>query len=195
MTESVREMFVMIAKPKGEETSAINLSQNIWKVEEELDLLFSSVKNAYESYIDPGESGILLKNDGTLVLSYPSKEKCIEKFAEMKKRLAETRVVPQIAYSEPELDRYEISKKMQGKLEDVAPQDLINFLRGEKQEILYDPKKITYEFIDPKNQKNFIKIMFVKEVEKKLLLDVTVESNKVEYAKETIKQIESLFEK
>ncbi len=196
MTEDAKEMFTMITKPKGKEASAVQLSQDIWKVEDELDLLYSPAKNAYESYADPGEAGILLKIDGTLVLSYPSAKECHEKFKDIKERLAKSTVLSTIKYEELELGKYKISKKMQGKLEDVAPKELTAFLRGKEQEICYDPKKISYEFVDRKIQRNFIKIVFDKVMdEEKLLLDVTVESNKVEYGKETIKKIQSLIGK
>ena len=186
----------MVAQPKGKEASAILLSQDIWKVENELDLIFSSAKNAYESYKDPGESEILLKTDGTLVLSYPSEKQCKEMFEAMKAKLSKTKAIPSMKYGDLMLEKYKISKKMQGNLEDIAPQDLVAFLRGREREPLYDPKKISYEFIDPRNAKNFIKITFDKVMEeKKLLLDVIVESSDVSYAKKTIKEIEGLLEK
>jgi len=195
MTEEKREMYVMISKPKGKETSAIQLSQDIWKVEDELDLLYSSAKNAYASYTDPGETGILLKIDGTLVLSYPSEKECKEKFAEMTKKLAKSTVLSAFKYDKLELERYKISKKIEGRLEDIAPKELINFLCSKKQEIQYDPKKISFEFLDPKSKTNFIKITFDSIIGKKLLLDVGVESNEVQYARKTFQKIEILIKK
>jgi hypothetical protein len=197
MTEMERELFVMVAKPKGMEASAIQLSQNIWKVEEELDMLYSSAKNVYETYVDVGESGAILKTDGTLVLSYPSEKECMQKFEEMKTKLAKTTVLPTIKYEKLELEKYKISKKVQGKLEDIASKELIAFLSGEKEQIRYDPRKISYEFADQTGGKNFVRIIFDKvlEEEGKLRLDVTVESNNVEYAKKAITQIESLLSK
>ena len=190
-----REIFEMVANPKGREASAILLSQDIWKVEDSLDLIYSSVKNAYSTYTEPGESETLLKTDGTLIFSYPTMEECKEKFEIMKKKLSKTEVIPTIKYDKLELEKYKIFKKMQGSLEDVTPKGLVDFLRNGEKETQYDPKKISYEFVDPETQKNFIRITFDKVTEtKKLLLDVTVESNKVEYAKKTIKEIEALLQ-
>lgn len=196
MSENSSELFIMVAKPKAKEASAIQLSKNIWMIEDELDLLYSPAKNAFESYGDPGESKLLLKIDGTIVLNYPSEKECHKKFEDLEGRLAKSKVIPKMEYEKPELEKYKISKKIQGNLEDVAPEDLIAFLRGPQKKIQYDPKKISYEFIDPKNQKNFVRIIFDREMgEEKLLLDVTVESNDVKYARETMKEIESLLGK
>lgn len=187
----------MVAKPKGGENAAIQLTQNIWKIEEALDMLFSYTKKGYETYREEGESGILIKTDGTLICQFPSEKACEEKFDLIKQKLAESKFLAVLKYDELKLETYKISKKIEGKLEDVAPEALIDFLRNPKEKVgqkVYDPERIYFEFYDRDSHKNFVRINFNRvEGTNNLLLDVAVESNHVEYAKETIYKVQEIL--
>lgn len=196
LADDTTEMFLMVSKPKGKAASAIQLSQDIWRVEDELDLLYSSARNAYVSYKETGKSETLLGIDGTLQVYYPSEEDCKKKFEEMKKKIKKAGTLPKLVYDELTLKSYRISKKIQGKLEDVIPNSLLEFLTEEAKEKKYDPKQVSFEFAEKQEQKDFIKVTFDKAMKgDKLLLDLTVESNDASYAKRTIKQVEQIIKK
>lgn len=199
MTDDTSEFFRMVAKPKGSENAAIQLTQNIWKIEDALDMLFSYTKKGYETYKEEGESGILIKTDGTLICEFPSEKICQERFTSIMKKLVESKFLSTLQYDKLELETYKISKKIEGKLEDVAPAALITFLRKPKKEAgqkVYEPDRICYEFLDKESHINFIKINFNRVAEtENLLLDVSVESNDVKYAKDTISQVQKILKK
>jgi hypothetical protein len=196
MATEIKETFVMATKPKGFESSAIQLTKDIWKIEDELNMIYSSAKKAYESYGDLEDTGALLKIDGTLVVKFSSEKECKSKFKELKDKMTGSSVLPAMNYGSLKLETYKITKQVQGKLEDVTPKALVDFLRGQKQKVVYDPKRIFFEFQDPKNNKNFIRITFDKVGEgETLLLNVTVESTDISYARETIKAIQGILRK
>lgn len=187
------EVFEMLAKPRGFESSAIQLTQNIWKTEQELDMIYSSAKKAFESYSDPGDTGLMLQVDGTLVMKYATEEECLRKFEQLKKKIASSSL-PKIKYSKPSVETFKITKRVEGSLEKVVPSSLIKFLRGPSEKVKYDPRRIFYEFSDPNNTKNFVKITFDRASDAtKLLLDIVVESNTVPYARTTVRKVEKLL--
>jgi hypothetical protein len=187
----------MTAKPKEHEKSAIRLDATTWDIENGLDLLPSTDRKGYISYRDPGETGVLLKMDGTLTLSFPTIKECESRFEEITKKFSEASgALPPLVFEPLHLERYRISRKVKGKLADVAPSDLTNFFKDNPQRIQYEPKKISFEFIDPASPINFIKITFdTKADEEKLMLDITVESNKIKDAQDTINEVEGLIGK
>jgi hypothetical protein len=187
----------MSAKPKGHEKSAIRLEEAVWDIENGLDLLRSTDRGGYISYKDPGETGVLLKMDGTLILSFPSKKECEMRFGEIKKKLSKASAsLPKMVFESLKLERYRISRKVKGKLADIAPANLTKFLKENPQEIQYEPRKFSFEFVDPANATNFVKITLdTKTEEEKLMLDITVESNKIKDAQDTIKEVEGLIGK
>jgi hypothetical protein len=196
LTNDTKELFVMIAEPKQKEKSAIQLTQDIWKIEEELDMLYSSAESSYKSYGEEGESGILLKTDGTLIIRFPSEKTCLKKFEAINKKIVASKTLAQMRYEKPKLKKYKVTKKIEGKLEEIIPKALIDFLRNPKHKCKYDPEHIVFEFLDSQTSKNFVRIIFDRvDNTNNLLLDVTVESNDVEYAKATIKKLETLLKK
>lgn len=193
-TGGTTELFDMVAKPKGD--AAIQLTQNIWKIEDELDMLFSYARNGYETYKEEGESGILLRTDGVLIIRFPSEKMCREKFESIKKKIAKSQVLSILRYGKLTLEKYKITKKVEGKLEAIVPKALINFLHKPQQKLSYEPERIFFEFFDSDSHKNFVRITFDKvNGTNKLMLDVSVESNDVKYAKETIQKVQALLKK
>jgi len=186
----------MAAKPKGKENTAIQLTQNPFKIEDELDMLFSYTQNGYETYKEEGESGTLLKTDGTVVTKFPSEKLCRENFEALKRKMSKSGTFASLQYSDLTLEAYKIGIKIEGKLEYVAPKALIDFLCNARQEVKYDPERIFFEFLDSKQHKNFVRITFDKiKGQKTLLLDVAVESNDPKYAQKTIKKVQEILKK
>jgi|SRR5271157_2064501 len=191
MADECNELFVMKAQPRTPE--GINLTEDIWKIEEKLGLLYSSVRKAYVSYSEPGESGIELRINGTLFLKFPNKKLCEEKFEEMTNRISKKKVLQGVVYQPLELESYKLSKRIQGKIDEVVPQGLLAFINEEKK---YDPRQVTFEFVDRDEERNFIKIKFDRSTSAdKLLLDVAVESNEVKRAKASMKKIEGIIKR
>jgi hypothetical protein len=192
---NIKTIYTMKATPEG--ALSINLKEEPWKIENEFDSLWSGVDNAFILLGLPEDQKILLKADGVLIFECPNTDECNGQYKIMKKKIQKSKLFQAVKWPETlDFEKYTVKTSIIGSLCNIVPTAFSSFLSNEKIKASYEPRRINFEFFDPNNDKNFIRIYFNSEHHKNQpLIDISVESNIKKHADETMNEIKKFCEK